>query len=106
MKSPAEQHFDAHLTARGPKGAWVFLSIPFDVQAVFGTRSKVPVAGTLNGVPFRLSLQPEGDEPTFLRSKRSFKAEPKPNPATSSKSPSAATKPSAPSISQKNSNTS
>jgi hypothetical protein len=61
MKSPAEQHFDAHLTARGPKGAWVFLPIPFDVQAVFGSRSKVPVAGTLNGVPFRLSLQLEGD---------------------------------------------
>jgi len=61
MASPSEHRFEARLTARGPKGGWVFLPIPFDVQTVFGTRSKVPVTGTVNGSSFRLSLQPEGD---------------------------------------------
>ena len=56
-----EQKFDGHLTARGPKGAWTYMLIPFDVQEAFGRRSRVAVAGTMNGFPFRNSLMPEGD---------------------------------------------
>jgi hypothetical protein len=33
---------------------------PFDVQEVFGTRARVPVRGTLNGVAYRSSLMPMG----------------------------------------------
>ena|SRR5579871_3193598 len=55
------QEFDATLTAKGPGGAWTFLPIPFDVQAVFGSKARVAVAGTINGFAFRNSLQPEGD---------------------------------------------
>jgi hypothetical protein len=33
---------------------------PFDVPATFGTRSRVPVRGTINGFPFRSSLMPMG----------------------------------------------
>jgi hypothetical protein len=58
---PTEQRFRATLAPRGPRGAWVFLPIPFDVAAVFGTRSRLPVSGTMNGVPFRNSLLPQGD---------------------------------------------
>jgi len=36
------------------------LSAPFDVVKVFGTRARVPVRGTINGVPFRSSLMPMG----------------------------------------------
>ncbi len=36
------------------------LSAPFDVVAVFGTRARVPVRGTINGFPFRSSLMPMG----------------------------------------------
>ncbi len=61
MQPPHEHSFDSRLTARGPKGAWIFLPIPLDVQVVFGTKSRVPVAGTVNGTPFRNSLLPEGD---------------------------------------------
>jgi hypothetical protein len=53
--------FEARLVGRGPKGAWTYLQIPFNVQEVFGKRSRVPVKGTINGFPFRSSLMPEGD---------------------------------------------
>ena len=56
-----QQEFEAALIARGPGGAWTFLAVPFDVQQVFGSRARVPVAGTINGFAFRNSLQPEGD---------------------------------------------
>ncbi len=56
-----ERKFEGRLTARGPKGAWTYMPIPFDVQEVFGKRSRVAVAGTMNGFPFRNSLMPEGD---------------------------------------------
>ncbi len=55
------QRFNAELIGRGPKSAWVFLPIPFDVAAVFGSRGRVAVSGTLNGFAFRNSLLPEGD---------------------------------------------
>jgi hypothetical protein len=56
-----QQTFKAKLTAKGPKGAWTFLPVPFDVAEVFGTKAHVPVAGTINGFAFRNSLMPEGD---------------------------------------------
>jgi hypothetical protein len=56
-----KRRFEAKLVARGPGGAWTFLEIPFDVQKVFGSKARVPVAGTINGFAFRNSLMPEGD---------------------------------------------
>ena len=55
------EKFTARLTARGPGGAWTFMTAPFDVAAVFGTKGRVKVAGTMNGFAFRNSLMPEGD---------------------------------------------
>jgi hypothetical protein len=56
-----KQKFQAELIGRGPGGAWAFIAVPFDVEKVFGKKSRVPVTGTLNGFPFRNSLMPEGD---------------------------------------------
>ncbi|HKN22845.1 MAG TPA: YdeI/OmpD-associated family protein [Terracidiphilus sp.] len=56
-----QQKFKAKLTAIGPGGAWTILPIPFNVAEVFGTKARVPVAGTMNGFAFRNSLMPEGD---------------------------------------------
>jgi hypothetical protein len=56
-----KQKFKAALIAKGPKGAWTYFSVPFDVHQVFGSKARVPVAGTMNGFPFRNSLMPEGD---------------------------------------------
>jgi hypothetical protein len=50
--------FEAKLVATGPKGAWCFLHFPFDMEKTFGTRARVPVAGTINGFEFRSSLMP------------------------------------------------
>jgi len=36
------------------------LRAPFDVEKKFGTKARVPVRGTINGVPFRSSLMPMG----------------------------------------------
>lgn len=56
-----KQNFEARLISKGPRGAWTFLPIPFDVHKAFGTRARVSVSGTINGFPFRNSLMPEGD---------------------------------------------
>jgi hypothetical protein len=53
--------FDSKLISSGPKGAWTFMDVPFNVHEVFGTKGRVPVAGTMNGFPFRNSIMPEGD---------------------------------------------
>ena len=37
------------------------ITIPFNVQEVFGTRARVPVKGTINGFAFRSSIFPEGN---------------------------------------------
>lgn len=50
--------FTDELVPSGPKGEWTFLHFPFDVQKIFGTRARVPVAGTINGFPFRSSIMP------------------------------------------------
>ena len=36
------------------------LSVPFDVEKMFGTRARVAVRGTINHFPFRSSLMPMG----------------------------------------------
>jgi hypothetical protein len=56
-----KQSFDVRLEAKGPGGAWTFMLIPFDVAEIFGSKSRVAVAGTINGFPFQNSLLPEGD---------------------------------------------
>jgi len=42
------------------------ITIPFDVPKVFGKRGRVPVRGTINGVPFRSSVFKMGDAPYFM----------------------------------------
>ena len=53
--------FKTRLTAHGPGGAWTFLEVPFSVEQAFGTKSRVAVAGTMNGFAFKNSLMPNGD---------------------------------------------
>ena len=60
------QEFEAAIELMGPKEAWARIFVPFDVQHVFGTKSRVAVKGTLNGFPFRSSLFPKGDGRHYL----------------------------------------
>jgi hypothetical protein len=41
-------------------GAVAAITPPVDVPEFFGTRTRVPVRGTINGFPFRSSLMPMG----------------------------------------------
>lgn len=54
------KEFKARLEGMGPGGAWAILTVPFDVEEVWGTRASVPVKGKLNGCPFRGSVIPMG----------------------------------------------
>lgn len=42
------------------------ITIPFDVEQVYGTRARVPVRGTINGFPFRSSISPMGGGRHFM----------------------------------------
>jgi len=61
-----KQNFEATLVAKGPKGAWTHMTVPFDVHRVFGSKARVPVVGTINGHPFRTSIMPVGDGTHYM----------------------------------------
>jgi len=61
-----KREFETELLGRGPNLAWVYIAIPFDVQAVFGSKGRVPVSGTINGFSFRTSVVPEGDGTHYM----------------------------------------
>ena len=42
------------------------ITIPFDVQKTYGTRSRVPVRGTINGFPYRGTIFPMGGKYIFV----------------------------------------
>jgi hypothetical protein len=45
----------------GDAGDLPAVVVPADVAAAMGARARIPVAGTINGVPFRGSTMPMGD---------------------------------------------
>lgn len=45
---------------KAPDSSATGIEAPFDVLKVFGTRARVPVRGTINGLAFRSSLMPMG----------------------------------------------
>jgi hypothetical protein len=54
----SEQIFDAELELHGADGG-VFLTVPFSVPDVYGTRAQLHVRGSIDGFPFRLPLTPD-----------------------------------------------
>ena len=56
-----KQAFSIRLVGRGPGGAWAHLPVPFNVEKVFGSKARVAVRGTINGVAYRNSILPRGD---------------------------------------------
>ena len=60
------QKFTARLQRVQGTGTWTYLTVPFRVEEVFGTRSRVAVKGTVEGEQFRGSLMPHGDGKHFL----------------------------------------
>lgn len=50
------------------------MTVPFDVQQVFGTRTRVPVRGTINGFAFRSTIFPTGDGHHYMVVNREVRA--------------------------------
>jgi hypothetical protein len=59
IKSPEPIRFKATLT-REPDSSATFITVPFNVYEVFGSRARVPVIGTINGYPYKSSISPYG----------------------------------------------
>jgi hypothetical protein len=53
-------HFHADLYRPDAPGTWTYVTVPFDVEATYGTKSRIPVKGTIDGCAFRSSLMPQG----------------------------------------------
>lgn len=59
---PGDGPFQFKVKLEGAEGMEVAaMRPPFDVPAIFGTKARVPVRGTINGYPFRSSLSNMGD---------------------------------------------
>lgn len=56
--------------AGSPKAAWTFVALPREASAKLRSRAPVSVAGTLNGVAFRATLQPDGQGSHWLKVER------------------------------------
>lgn len=54
------------LEKQGNKRAWTFIEIPFSVKKVFKSNRRVPVKGTIDGIPFKSSILSQGDDVYFL----------------------------------------
>jgi hypothetical protein len=54
-------------------GAWTFLTLPKDASAKLPSRGRTTVEGTLNGFPFRATLEPDGQKSHWLRVNRKMR---------------------------------
>jgi hypothetical protein len=57
---PFEMRFDVHLQ-KSEKVDMLYFNVPFDVERIYGTRGRVPVLGTMNGIEFRSSIFADGE---------------------------------------------
>ena len=69
-KTPSNIRFKAKLLrpAEPPKGSsWTFLILPKDASAKLPSRSMTAIEGTINGVPFQATLEPDGQKSHWLK---------------------------------------
>ena len=48
-------------------GSWTFLTLPKDASAKLPSRGMATVEGTINGFPFRATLEPDGQKSHWLK---------------------------------------
>jgi hypothetical protein len=75
-KIPSKIRFEAKLlrpavTAKG--GSWAFLVLPKNASAKLPTRGMTTVEGTINGYPFRATLEPDGQRSHWLKVNRKMR---------------------------------
>src|SRR5258708_384234 len=54
-------------------GSWSFLTLPKDASAKLPSRGMTTVEGTINGFPFRATLEPDGQRSHWLRVNRKMR---------------------------------
>jgi uncharacterized protein DUF1905/bacteriocin resistance YdeI/OmpD-like protein len=54
-------------------GSWTFLTLPKDASAKLPSRGMITVEGTINGFPFRATLEPDGQKGHWLRVNRELR---------------------------------
>ena len=60
-------------TATEKGGSWTFLTLPKDASAKLPSRGMTTVEGTFNGVPFRATLEPDGQRGHWLKVNRKLR---------------------------------
>ena len=75
-KTPSKIRFRATLfrpAATAKVGSWTFLTLPKDASAKLPSRGMTTVEGTINGFPFRATLEPDGQRSHWLRVNRKMR---------------------------------
>ena len=76
-KTPSRIRFTAKLlrpAATTPKAdSWTFLILPKDASAKLPSRGMTTVEGTINGFPFRATLEPDGQKSHWLKVDRKLR---------------------------------
>jgi hypothetical protein len=75
-KTAAKIRFSAKLfrpAAAGNAGSWTFLTLPKDASAKLPSRGMTTVEGTINGFPFRATLEPDGQKSHWLKLNRKLR---------------------------------
>ena len=47
-------------------GTWTYVKVPFPADEAFGSKGQIKVKGTVNGVPYRSTLMPDGSGRHFM----------------------------------------
>ena len=75
-KTASKIRFRAKLfrpAATAKAGSWTFLTLPKNASAKLPSRSMTSVEGTINGFPFRATLEPDGQAGHWLRVDRKLR---------------------------------
>jgi len=59
--------------ATAKAGSWTFLTLPKDASAKLPSRGMTTVEGTINGYPFRATLEPDGQRSHWLKVSRKLR---------------------------------
>lgn len=58
--------FEAELIRPEGIGTWTYLTVPFQVKEVFGSKAQMKVKGTINNVSYKGSLMPHGNGQHYM----------------------------------------
>jgi hypothetical protein len=75
-KTASKIRFRAKLyrpTTTAEAGSWTFLTLPKDASAKLPSRGMTTVEGTINGLPFRATLDPDGQRSHWLKVNRKLR---------------------------------